>query len=73
MNIMHSTNRLLKYRNDKLTNMTEPNKLDHRCLLKQRNTRSNYLVDNIKQITDKYKLNKFQGFTRNPRISQYLE
>ena len=54
MNTIHSTNWLLKYRNDKLTsnanninNMNEPNKLDHRCPLKWGNTRSNYLVHNI--------------------------
>ena len=62
MNTIHSTNRLLKYTNDKLTitnNMNEPNKLDHRCLLKRRNTQSNYLVHNIE---NNYKLDKCTNF-----------
>ena len=78
MNTIHSTDWLLDiYRSNKLTitnNMNEPNKLDHCCPLKRGNTQSNYLAHNIEHI-DKYELQmyKFQGFTRNQRISQYLE
>ena len=44
----------------KLTsNMNEPNKLDHRCPLKQGNTQSNYLVHNT-DILKNFKLTNIQ-------------
>ena len=60
MNTIHSTDWLpiIEMTND---NMNKPNKLDHRCLLKRRNTRSNYLVHNTKYI-DNYKFYKCTNF-----------
>ena len=48
----------------KLTNdRNEPNKIDHRCPLKQGNTQSNYLAHNtdILKITSK-QIYEYQGF-----------
>ena len=50
MNTIHSIDRLLIIE-IQIDNMNKPNKLDHRCLLKRRNTRSNYLVHNIDILT----------------------
>ena len=69
MNTIHSTNRLLNTQNDThyrdvnviIDNMNEPNKLDHRCLLKRRNTWPNYLAHNIEHANN-YELDKCINF-----------
>ena len=71
MNTIHSTDRLLIIE-IQIDNMNKPNELDQRCPLKRGNTQSNYLVHNTDINTD-IQIYEFQGFNRNPRISQYLE